>query len=196
MFADILNRSHNEAQMTVLIGRRRIGKTELALRCGGDGRLLTHYNLIEKHVPVFAKPRTKNVRYILGDNFLTVWFRFFYKYQNFIESGSLVQLGRIIQRDFSVVEGFMLERYFRQRLRESQKYTLIGGYWDRRDENEIDIVAVNEIDGIADIFEVKKQRDRYSESALRSKVDNMLASTPELRGIQLRLGCLSMDDML
>lgn len=158
-------------------------------------RLRSHFNLIEKHVPIFSKPKTKNVRYILSDNFLIFWFRFFYKYQNFIESGALNQLQRIIKRDISVVEGLMLERYFRQKLRESQEYTQIGQYWDRKGENEIDIVAVNEIDGIADVFEVKKQRCRYDQAQLQSKVDNMLEACPELKKYQLRLSCLSMEDM-
>lgn len=158
-------------------------------------RLLSHFNLIEKHVPIFSKPKTKNVRYILSDNFLTVWFRFFYKYQSYVESGALVQLQRIIKRDISVVEGFMLERYFRQKLRESQRYTHIGQYWDRKGENEIDIVAVNEIDGIVDIFEVKKDRSRYDEALLRSKVENMLMVCPELKRMKITIGCLSLEDM-
>lgn len=148
-----------------------------------------------RHVPIFSKPKTKNVRYILSDNFLIFWFRFFYKYQNFIESGALSQLQRIIKRDISIVEGFMLERYFRQKLRESQVYTQIGQYWDRKGENEIDIVAVNEIDGIADVFEVKKDKSRYDEALLAKKVDNMLLACPELKKYELRLNCLSLEDM-
>ena len=158
-------------------------------------RLLSHFNLIEKHVPIFSKPKTKNVRYILSDNFLTFWFRFFYKYQSFVESGALLQLQRIIKRDISVVEGFMLERYFRQKLRESQQYTQVGQYWDRKGENEIDIVAVNEIDGVADVFEVKKQRERYDEALLKQKVENMLQACPELKKYKVHLGCLSLEDM-
>ena len=158
-------------------------------------RLKSHFNLIERHVPIFSKPKTKNVRYILCDNFLLFWFRFFYKYQNFIESGALNQLQRIIKHDISIVEGVMLERYFRQKLKESQEYTQIGQYWDRKGENEIDIVAVNEIDGVADIFEVKKDKSRYNEALLAKKVDNMLLTCPELKKYKLRLGCLSMEDM-
>lgn len=40
LFADLYQRSQREAQMMVLVGRRRIGKTELALRCGFDSPLL------------------------------------------------------------------------------------------------------------------------------------------------------------
>lgn len=158
-------------------------------------RLITHYNIIEKHTPVLSKPRAKNVRYVISDNFLTLWFRFFYKYQSYIESGALKQLGRIIRRDIPVVEGFMLERYFRQKLRESQQYTRIGQFWDRKGENEIDIVALNEIDNIMDVFEVKTDPNRYDEQKLKQKVDAMLTAIPELKQMTLRLGVLSLNDM-
>lgn len=158
-------------------------------------RLITHYNLIEKHTPILSKPRAKNVRYVISDNFLTLWFRFFYKYQSYIESGALKQLGRIIRRDIPVVEGFMLERYFRQKLRESQQYTCIGQFWDRKGENEIDIVALNEIDNIMDVFEVKTDPNRYDEQKLKQKVDAMLTAIPELKQMTLRLGVLSLNDM-
>ena len=36
MFRNVLQQSRREARMTVLMGRRRIGKTELSLRCGDD----------------------------------------------------------------------------------------------------------------------------------------------------------------
>ncbi len=175
------------SQIEAITGIKEVG--------GYLDRLMSHYNLIERHVPIFSKPKTKNVRYILGDNFLIFWFRFFYKYQNFIESGALGQLHRIIMRDISVIEGFMLERYFRQKLKESQQYTQIGQYWDRKGENEIDIVAINEIDGVADIFEVKKQRDRYNETLLKQKMETLLAACPELKKYNIHLGCLSLEDM-
>lgn len=41
----------------------------------------------------------------------------------------------------------MLERYFERKLRESGRYTRIGRYWDRKGENEIDLIAVNESEG-------------------------------------------------
>lgn len=98
-------------------------------------------------------------------------------------------------RDISTVEGFMLERYFRQKLSESQQYTQIGQFWDRKGGNEIDIVAINEIDGIIDIYEVKKDKFRYDESLLKQKVDYMLQVYPELKKQEIRLGCLSLEDM-
>ena len=36
VLGEVLHRSKTEAKMTVLMGRRRIGKTELSLRCGDE----------------------------------------------------------------------------------------------------------------------------------------------------------------
>ena len=36
VLGEVLQQSQREARMTVLMGRRRIGKTELSQRCGDD----------------------------------------------------------------------------------------------------------------------------------------------------------------
>jgi len=48
-------------------------------------RLENDYGLISKSLPMFSKSETKNVRYIIMDNFFTFWFRFIYKYSYIIE---------------------------------------------------------------------------------------------------------------
>lgn len=175
------------AQIEALTGIREVG--------GYMERLSQHYGLIEKHMPVFAKPKSKSVRYVLKDNFLTLWFRFFYKYQRFIECGALEQLRRVVQRDMSVVDGWMLERYFRQKLRESGEYTTVGQFWGRKGDDEIDIVAVNELDRTARVLEVKKQRARYDAALLERKAQRLVEACPELKGMDIELGCLSLEDM-
>ena len=95
----------------------------------------------------------------------------------------------------SSVDGFMLERYFRQKLMESKQFTQVGQFWDRKGEHEIDIVAVNEIDRLAYVYEVKKDPHRYSEAALKEKVDYMFSVTPQLKQMDITLGCLSLEDM-
>ena len=175
------------------------GEIENQIRTDNIGsylaRLENYYGLIEKHLPIFAQEKSKKVRYALSDNFLALWFRFFYKYQAYIENGALHQLSRIIERDYDQFSGYALERYFERKLRETGRYTRIGKYWDRKGESEIDLIAVNEIDRTAEIYEVKKDPRRYSESALKAKVDVMLTQCKELRGMDLKLSLLSMDDM-
>lgn len=65
----------------------------------------------------------------------------------------------IIGRDYETFSGLMLERYFKRVLIERQVYTRIGGWWDRKGENEIDIVAENELDDTATFFEVKRKAE-------------------------------------
>lgn len=158
-------------------------------------RLEKYYGLIKSHQPIFAKPNSKNVRYKLNDQFLTLWFRFIYKYQTYIENGSLSQLARIIERDYDSFSGFALERYFENKLRESGQYTRIGKFWDRKGENEIDLIAVNEIDNTADIYEIKKESKRYDKNNLNNKVDYLLKNCEPIRKMRLTVNLLSMEDM-
>lgn len=175
------------------------GEIENQLKTENIGSYLTrlerYYGLIEKRLPIFAHENAKKVRYVLSDNFLTLWFRFFYKYQAYIENGALPQLARIIERDYDQFSGFALERYFERKLRETGRYTRIGKFWDRKGECEIDIIAVNEIDRVAEIYEVKKDPRHYSEAALKAKTEVLLTNCKELAGMELHLGVLSMSDM-
>lgn len=175
------------------------GEIENQLRTDNIGsylaRLEKYYGLIEKRLPIFAQDNSKKVRYALSDNFLTLWFRFFYKYQAYIENGALAQLARIIERDYDQFSGFALERYFERKLRETERYTRIGKFWDRKGENEIDLIAVNEIDCVAEIYEIKKDPRRYSEAALKSKVEALLANCKELSNMEIKLGLLSLKDL-
>lgn len=180
-------------------GMKTRGEIENILNMGNIGsylvRLERYYGLIEKHLPIFAKENSKKTRYVLSDNFLTLWFRFVYKYQSFIENDALEQLARIIERDYESFAGFMLERYFERKLRETKRFTRIGGFWDRKGENEIDLIAVNEIDRHAEIYEVKMQEKRYDEKRLEEKVKVLLENCSEMQGMDISVGCLSVKDM-
>ena len=180
-------------------GQKTRGEIEAQLKSENIGsylvRLEKYYGLIEKHLPIFAKETAKKVRYRLSDNFLTLWFRFFYKFQAYVENSALGQLARIIERDYDAFSGFALERYFEQKLRESGRYTHIGKYWDRKGEHEIDLIAVNEIDRMVEVYEIKKDARRYSEAQLQAKVEVLLKECKELSGMQITLGALSLEDM-
>ncbi len=158
-------------------------------------RLENYFHVIEKTLPLFSRPDAKKVRYKLCDNFLIIWFRFFFKYQAYIENGALGQLSRIIARDYDTFSGLALERYFETKFRESGRYTHIGKFWDRKGGNEIDLVAVNEIDGVAEIYEVKRDISRYSEETLRKKTEYLLANCRPLSGMEIRIAPLTLADM-
>ena len=151
--------------------------------------------VIAKKQPLFEKSSTKNVRYTIEDNFFTFWFRFIYKYSYMLEIENYESVKTIINRDYETFSGLMLERYFRRVLIERQAYTRIGGWWDRKGENEIDIVAENELDEEATFFEVKRKADNIDMKVLENKAAAFLRATGEFKGYKISYKGLSMDDM-
>lgn len=140
-----------------------------------------NYSLVRKSRPVFASERSRGIRYRLNDNFLQFWFRFIYPNQDLVESQRSDLLLEIIEQGYSVYSGFVLEHYFQQRIREEERFSLIGNWWDSKGENEIDIVAVNRIDRQARIAEVKINPRKISLHALEQKSQKILGELKKYR---------------
>lgn len=163
---------------------------------GGYLTKLEHdYGLIAKVTPIFAKTETKNARYTLHDNFLTFWFRFIYKYSYMVEVGAYEQLKAIIARDYATFSGHLLERYFRARYMEQKRFSRIGGYWNRKGETEIDLIAINELEKTAIIAEVKRHAGNISLGKLREKGMQFIRTTGTLNEYEIDYQALSMDDL-
>ena len=111
------------------------------------------------------------------------------------ESGALKLVENIIRRDYDVFSGSMLERYFRDKFMQSGLYTDIGMYWNRKGENEIDLITLNDLDKTAAIYEIKRDESRYSITKLEEKVTSLLEAEKELKKYSLDLGKLSLRDM-
>ena len=182
------------------IARGKTSRSEIESVVGREiGGYLTklenEYEVIAKKQPLFEKSSTKNVRYAIEDNFFTFWFRFIYKYSYMLEIENYEGLKTIINRDYETFSGLMLERYFRRVLIERQDYTRIGGWWDRKGENEIDIVAENEMNNEATFFEVKRKAANIDIEVLKPKAAAFLRATGEFKGYDISYKALSMDDM-
>lgn len=158
-------------------------------------KLETEYEIISKKQPLFEKSTAKNVRYTIGDNFFTFWFRFIYKYSYMLEIENYNSVKTIINRDYETFSGLMLERYFKRQLIEQQLYTRIGSWWDRRGENEIDIIAENELNRTATFFEVKRKAVNIDLDKLEYKSAVFMRSTGEFDGYTINICALSMSDM-
>lgn len=158
-------------------------------------KLENDYEVIAKKQPLFEKSSTKNVRYTIEDNFFTFWFRFIYKYSYMLEIENYESLKTIINRDYETFSGLMLERYFKRVLIGSHAYTRIGGWWDRKGENEIDIVAENELNDEATFFEVKRRAANIDLEVLQKKAAAFLRATGAFKGYDLSYKGLSLDDM-
>ena len=153
------------------------------------------YQLIKKAIPMFRESKTKQVRYMLEDNFLVFWFRFIYKYSHIIEIGAYKQLQVIVTRDYETYSGTMLEKYFRTKAAESKNYTAIGGYWDRKGETEIDFIAVNELQNRLTVAEIKRNKNKISINKLQQKMGRLFAIYPTLTDYEIEYVAWGLEDM-
>lgn len=158
-------------------------------------KLEEDYGLITRRLPLFAKSSGKVLRYVMTDNFLIFWFRFFFKYSYMLEIGANDKLRQLVERDYEQFSGFALERYFRERIIEEGLCTQIGGWWEHSGDNEIDIIAIDEIEKIATFYEVKRNPTKISIATLQDKTSVFLKATKKLRGYKLYYKGLSMDEM-
>ena len=182
------------------IARGKTSRNEIEQAVGRQvggylARLEDDYALIRKHQPLFAKTAAKTARYELNDNFLVFWFRFVYRYRYMLELQGCEQLREVIRRDYAVLSGHALEEYFRKKLAESGKWTRIGAWWDRKGENELDIVAENELTGDHAVCEVKRKGERIDLAAVAEKFAAFQRATGEWRRVKPSFLALSMDDM-
>ena len=150
------------------------------------------YGYIHRRLPLFSKPGGRNVHWKLDDCFLRFWFRFILRNQALVETERNDLLLEIVERDYEQYSGQVLEQYFRQKWMEEERVTQVGGYWDRKGVNEIDLIALNDIDRTAVVAEVKRQRKKISITGLAGK---MAAISDKLTKYNVRLVGLSLEDM-
>jgi AAA+ ATPase superfamily predicted ATPase len=155
-------------------------------------RLEKDYGIIKRNRPFGAKEGSRNNKYKIEDNFLSFWFRFIYKYRSAIEIGNFDYVRNIVERDYETYSGLMLERYFRQKMIEVQRFSDIGNFWDRKGENEIDIIALNEMEKRLSFYEVKRNKNKISLPLLQSKASEIVKKYPDYK---IEYAGLSMEDM-
>ena len=75
---------------------------------------------------------------------------------------------------------------------EEERVTSIGNYWDRKGQNEIDMIALNDIDKTAIIAEIKRQKKKINPTELGNKVATL---NKELKNYTITQIGLSLEDM-
>lgn len=132
-------------------------------------RLEHQYTIIKKIKPIFAKEGSRTQKYEIIDNFFNFWFRFIYKYKSAIEIENYDYVKDIVKRDFSTYSGRFLEKYFTEKLILSNNFSNIGTYWEKGNQNEIDIIAVNDDTKIILVGEVKINPKKINREVLKNK---------------------------
>ncbi len=132
--------------------------------------LESKYELINRVKPLLSKQNGKVTAYEIHDNFLRFWFRFIYPYQSLIERNLFSLLRSNIAQNYEGFTGRTLERYFQDKLMETEHFTQVGNWWDRKGQNEIDLIAINEFDHTGIVAEIKRNSHKISLTKLQEKV--------------------------
>ena len=85
-----------------------------------------------------------------------------------------------------------MEKLFLEIKKDNSNYGVIGTYWERGNKNEIDIVAINEIEGKIEIIEVKMNKEKINISKLKEKSKNLIMKFKEY---DIEYDGLSLDDI-
>ncbi len=151
------------------------------------------YELISRMKPLLARQNGKVTAYEIRDNFLRFWFRFIYPYQSLIERNLFSLLHGNITKNYEGFTGLTLERYFQDKVMETGQFTQVGNWWDRKGENEIDLIAINEFDRTGIAAEIKRNVYKISMAKLQQKID--MLPKKDFGEYQLQLRSFSLDDM-
>ena len=154
------------------------------------------YSVIKPIRPLYSKSESRNARWQITDSYLRFYFRFIYSNQSLVELGQYDLLKSVILRDYETFTGKTLEQYFTNKINEEKQLTKIGGWWDRKGENEIDIIAVNDLEKTCSVYEIKRQANRINLSKLTEKVNNFKSVVKlEIGGYFIQTFGLSLEDM-
>lgn len=149
------------------------------------------YSLIIRNKPMYAKPESRKNRWMLNDNYLRFWFRFIYPNQSVIEMGRYDLLREYVDKNYEQYSGLILEKYFREKIAEAERVTSIGSYWDSKGENEIDLIALSDLDKAAIVAEVKRNPGKIDLEILKAKASTI----KELSKYKVELRGMSLEDM-
>lgn len=162
----------------ISLGKTSRGEIESLLGKDVGGylqRLEQDYAVIIRHRSIHNKIHVRNQKYKILDNFLNFWFRFLYKNRTAIEMENFSYIAKLIKRDFSTYCGPLLERFFHKLLAETGLYNEIGSYWEKNNQNEIDVVATNDLEKIILIAETKMGKAEVSLKELAVRASSLLS---------------------
>jgi len=155
-------------------------------------RLENDYALISRHKPVGAKPNSRLQKYKITDNFLNFWFRFIFRNRSAAETENFSYIKEIINRDYSSYSGRMLERFYHQLFAETGNYNVIGSYWEKGNQNEIDLVAINDLKKEITLADIKLDRKKINLNVLKERAQGLLNT---YSGYKVKWLGLSLEDV-
>ena len=163
-----------------------------AKQVGGYLTTLTgHYRMVERRLPIFAKPNSRSGRYYISDNFLRSWLAALSKPVASVQFRPLATLIEQADERLKAVEGFGLERLAAALYEERSRKGLPGfaltkridGYWDKGGV-EIDLVALNADEGRIRFGSCKRESSKHTIGELGNfddHISHFLAEKPKYK---------------
>jgi AAA+ ATPase superfamily predicted ATPase len=154
-------------------------------------KLEREYRFIKRSRPMFSKDNARDTRWHVSDNYLRFYFKFIADERSAIELERNDLLKETILSEYTQYSGLVLEKYFKEKIAEEERVTSMGSYWDRKGQNEIDIIALNDLDKKAIVAEVKR-------NPAKADVEDLIiraGSVEGLRGFDIEYRVLSLNDM-
>lgn len=152
--------------------------------------LVERYALIEKKLPIFAKPTARKSRYYLTDNFLKAWLAALAGPVTALNFRQVDDLVADADQRLSEVEGRTLEKLVGQLYEERSRKGIsdfnlthrIQGYWDRAN-TEIDLIALNEVDSVIRFGSCKRSDEKllHDVNVLDGHIERFLTEYPRFR---------------
>ena len=113
-------------------------------------KLEVYFELIERNIPITDKKNSKNSKYKVKDLFLKFWFRYIYKYSYLLEINDYEWLKNFIINDIDVFLWINFEELAKkiiliENLNNKLPFRIekIWSFFDKKWQNEIDIICVN-----------------------------------------------------
>ena len=159
----------------------RSKRTELQAGVATDispylARLENLYGLVGRVQPFEEPSEKRKTRYRVTDPYLRFWLRFL-SGDDIEAQIELQQWPGLIQRTTQALPTYLgrsLEDWYRQRFLELSGLSPVGAWWDRRGENEIDLIALDEGRKRIIFAEIKSQASKLDEAKLRRKSEAFL----------------------
>ncbi len=155
--------------------------------------------MIKREKPIFSNSAKSGIqRYYLADNFFEFWFRFISRFQALREINQKEIAFEKIWEALPEYEGFkfeeLIKRVFMKINPFNLEFTAVGRYWDRKGENEIDLILLDEDSGTAHVVEVKRNLSKALKKEKKIKLYNKVASVQHFNNYDIHYYFAGIDD--
>lgn len=158
---------------------------------------LEQFRILERVRPIFSEPTARKARYRIADPYLKFWLTFVDQIdlRDLANNSRWDELITRCEAGLPTYLGRTLERWFQAKLLEDGPWSPVASWWDRKSDNDIDIVAVNESKKELLLGEVKSNSKKYSRNLLSLRAVQFLKTHPKFSDWTLTLRGFFPEDM-